>query len=183
MNDQRQCTSYIHYNSPMLTICVHLTLLGEHNRMTFCSYPITPEWNIGWLWFIDVDIIQSSWFYHYLRSPHTLLSFIVCTTTFERFLLVTFSIMAAHTYPCPGYGLGAFDLGSRYFKAHLCYCSKSKQNDPQVSTPTPDSSMDPSSSRLFQSDRGLLESIWNTTSNAFESTNVNKMGTWWFNTI
>ena len=82
-------------------------------------------------------------------------------------------VMAEYTSPCPGCGLGTYDLSNRTFSTHFRYCSKSQLKDPPTSTPTPNSSTNPSPNLSSQSERGLLESIWNTTSDAFEFTNVN----------
>jgi hypothetical protein len=88
--------------------------------------------------------------------------------------IAVFLVMAEYTSPCPGCGLGTYDLNSRTFSTHFRYCSKSKLKDPPTSTPTPStSSENPSLHLTPQSERGLLESMWNTTSDAFEFTNVN----------
>ena len=89
------------------------------------------------------------------------------------YYIAVYFVMAEYTCPCPGCGLGTYALSSRTFKTHLRYCSKSQLKDPPTSTPPPNPSENPSPHLSSQSERGLLESIWNSTSDAFEFSNVN----------
>ena len=173
MNDQWQCTSYVHYNSPMLTICVHLTY-WVNTIQSHCVQILPPSNQIlgG-----GESLIQIPSNYHDQIKDYTppmhIYHLFCAPNQFNLFLSVRFCIMAPHTYPCPRCGIGVFVLGNRHFKAHLHYCSKSNDKDPVASPSIPNSSVDATSAQLFQSDRELFESIWNTTSDPFKFTNIN----------